>query len=51
VYAVSYSTGGKVVASAGFDGMVRLNDAQTGKLIKEFSPVPPASLKVAAVGT
>jgi WD40 repeat protein len=50
VYAVGFNTSGKVVASAGFDGMVRLNDAETGKLIREFSPVPPASLKVAATG-
>jgi hypothetical protein len=28
------------VASGGFDGLVRLNDAQTGKLIKEFIPYP-----------
>jgi WD40 repeat protein len=40
VYAVSFSTSGKVVASVGFDGVVRLNDAETGKLVKEFSPVP-----------
>ena len=49
VYAVSFNTSGKVVASAGFDGMLRLNDAETGKLIKEFSPVPTASTEVAAV--
>jgi len=30
------------VASAGFDGTVRLNDAATGKLSKEFVPVPMA---------
>ncbi|MBI3837364.1 MAG: PD40 domain-containing protein [Planctomycetia bacterium] len=48
VYAVSFSTSGKVVASAGFDGLVRLNDAETGKLIKEFSPVPVTAVKVAA---
>ena len=28
--------------AAGFDGVVRLNDAQTGKLIKEFVGVPVA---------
>jgi WD40 repeat protein len=50
VYAVAFSTSGKIVASAGFDGLVRLNDAETGKLIKEFSPVPPAALKVANAG-
>ncbi len=42
VYAVAYRPDGKQVASAGFDGVVRLNDPQTGKLIKEFSPLPPA---------
>ena len=47
VYAVAFATSGKVVASAGFDGVVRLNDAETGKLIKEFSPVPPGATKVA----
>jgi WD40 repeat protein len=40
VYAVAYRRDGKVVASAGFDGVVRLSDPQTGKLIKEFIPVP-----------
>ncbi len=47
VYAVAFTTNGKIVASAGFDGLVRLNDAETGKLIKEFSPVPPDATKVA----
>jgi WD40 repeat protein len=40
VYAVAFHPGGKQVASAGFDGVVRINDVQTGKLIKEFVPVP-----------
>jgi WD40 repeat protein len=39
VYAVAYRRDGKVIASAGFDGAVRLNDANTGKLLKEFVPV------------
>jgi WD40 repeat protein len=43
VYAVTFASSGKVVASAGFDGLVRLNDAETGKLIKEFSPAPVAA--------
>jgi WD40 repeat protein len=48
VYAVAFSSSGKVVASGGFDGLIRLNDAETGKLIKEFSPVPAPAAKVAA---
>ena len=40
VYAVSYRPDGKEVASAGFDGMVRLNNPTDGKLIRAFVPVP-----------
>lgn len=40
VYAVAFSPDEKTIASAGFDGRVRLNDAETGKLMKEFIPVP-----------
>jgi WD40 repeat protein len=40
VYTLSYRRDGKVLASAGFDGVVRLSDPATGKLIREFTPVP-----------
>jgi WD40 repeat protein len=50
VYAVAFASSGKIVASGGFDGLVRLNDADTGQLVKEFSPVPSGSTKVAQVG-
>ena len=46
VYAVAFRPDGKAIASAGFDGMVRLNDPQTGKLVREFNPCP---MKTAAV--
>ena len=39
VFAVRFSADSKVVASGGFDGVVRLNEAETGKLIKEFPPI------------
>ncbi len=37
---MAYAPDGKSVAAAGFDGTVRLSDPATGKLIKEFMPVP-----------
>jgi WD40 repeat protein len=40
VYSLAFRPDGKAVATAGFDGSVRLNDPTSGKLIKEFVPVP-----------
>src|SRR5262249_23515517 len=40
ICSVSFRPDGQVVAVAGFDGVVRLSDAKTGKVIKEFTPVP-----------
>jgi DNA-binding beta-propeller fold protein YncE/mono/diheme cytochrome c family protein len=40
VFAVAFRPDGKQVATAGFDGVVRLSDPKTGKLIEEFVPVP-----------
>ena len=42
VYALAFRPDGQAVATAGFDGSVRLNDPQTGKLLKEFVAVPLA---------
>jgi WD40 repeat protein len=47
VYTVAFRPDGQQVASAGFDGVVRLNDPQTGALIKEFIPVPLSNPGVA----
>jgi dipeptidyl aminopeptidase/acylaminoacyl peptidase len=40
VYAIAFRPDGKLVATAGFDGVVRLSDPMTGKLVREFVPVP-----------
>jgi WD40 repeat protein len=40
IYSVSFRPDGQTVASAGFEGVVRLSDAKTGKVVKEFIPVP-----------
>lgn len=50
VYSVAYRPDGSAVAAAGFDGMVRIYNPDTGSLITEFVPVPITSTTVAAVG-
>lgn len=40
IYAIAWRPDGKTIASAGFDGLVRLNNPETGALISEFTPVP-----------
>ena len=39
VFAVAFRPDGKQVATGGLDGIVRLFNAETGELVKEFSPV------------
>ena len=40
IYAVAFSPDGGAVAVGGFDGKVRLIDAEKGTIIKTFVPVP-----------
>jgi WD40 repeat protein len=40
VYTLAWKPDGAVLASAGFDGLVRLSDPATGKVLKAFTPVP-----------
>lgn len=39
VYSVAFNPVTNLVATAGFDGMVRLSEPMTGKLVKEFAPI------------
>ena len=45
IYAVAHHPKDKVVASAGFDGIVYLNNPDTGALIRQFVAVPIAPAK------
>jgi WD40 repeat protein len=45
VYAIAYKPDGSTIATGGFDGTVRLFDAKTGDLVKQFVPVPIAGAK------
>jgi WD40 repeat protein len=40
VFTVAYRADGKQIASAGFDGVVRLSDPDVGRVVREFVPVP-----------
>ncbi len=48
VFAVAFSPDGKQVCTGGFDGMIRLFDAQKGTLIKAFEPVAVEKMQQAA---
>jgi WD40 repeat protein/mono/diheme cytochrome c family protein len=48
VFSVTFSPDGKTIAAAGQDGQIRLIDAATGKIAKEFVSVPLAKEKVLA---
>ena len=47
VYSLRFHPSGGQVASGGFDGVVRINDSKTGKLLSEFVSVPIRTEEVA----
>ncbi|MFN0076743.1 MAG: DUF1549 domain-containing protein [Prosthecobacter sp.] len=48
IFSVTFSPDGKTVAAAGQDGQIRLIDAATGKVAKEFVSVPLVKEKILA---
>jgi WD40 repeat protein/mono/diheme cytochrome c family protein len=48
IYAIAWKPDGSVIATGGFDGAVRLFDAKTGNLLKQFIPVPIGPVPVDA---
>jgi len=47
-YAVAFSPNGEQLATGGFDGTVRICEVNSGKLVRDFVPVPVETLAAAA---
>ena len=48
VYALAFHPTNGSLAAGGYEGIVRIIDAKTGKLLKEFVPAPFVEPRVAA---